>query len=411
MKIDSITNKFFALKNTNQSEILNVRDQIQSGLEKERTRNDHMLSMAENKADRRIKELEVLVNTLEEQVKRVSKPNAFESSSKAASRSETSHGGLSEVDRKLGEMNESLKRDLKIMDVNIIELFREKDDAIRQLIQDMGTIQTNINIFGDRVLKLERVIEKKIDESQLYKHIEPHLSKRNTQPDIRLNLQASMLSEREYESRIKDLETSFNNIALIEKDIRGKYDLYDLNISSIKRHLELDVAMSIKQSVVPIQKNVEIYLQGVESRISFLEDVVTKEVRRESFILHTDKEQVKHPKNIPYIGEPFIRSVLHSQNPLRGSNEFNANLLESQIETKLEDQIHTNSNRGSQFNTYGHTGGSSTQDQRQQDALKHSTNIQHINTNESVRMDDEEVFEQSQTEDPLPYIANVQLQI
>ena len=91
------------------------------------------------------------------------------------------------------------------------------------------------------------------------------------------------------DNRLKDIEATLTNISLIEKDFQSKYELFELNMNSIKRNMELELNIAIKKLVIPIQKSIEQYMQSAEIRINKLEDVVLSQIKKESIILSDEK--------------------------------------------------------------------------------------------------------------------------
>jgi len=67
-----------------------------------------------------------------------------------------------------------------------------------------------------------------------------------------LNQSNSGASNYDINFKLKELETIYQNVALLEKDLKSRYEMNDLNIGSIKRNLELELAIQIKQSIAPI---------------------------------------------------------------------------------------------------------------------------------------------------------------
>lgn len=371
--MEEMTSKFLLLKNTTQTEILNVRDAIQSQADKDRNQFNNSA-----RYEKRLGDLENMVASLEDQIKKRGR------SSPESSRIGTNESVLNELDRRINEVNESVRVNLKIMDVNLVEMLREKEEAIKRLANETMSLKTTVGILSDHITKLERILQTKVDEGQLSKIIEPHLASASKGDFNASQSRVTANVEQNLDAKIKEIENILTNVALIEKDFRGKYELYDLNLSSIKRHMELDLTMTLKQNIVPLQKNVESYLQGVESRIAYLEDVVTKEIRRESFILPNDRDQTRN-KHSKYGG-------------VRDSLNFGDNLLESQLDGR----------RGE--------GGQGTRGNSHENTIRESafgrvaaSNIHNIQTHESVRIDDEEPqqYRNTQKNEPLTNTANV----
>ena len=342
--------------------------------------------------EKRISDLELVVRSLQDQARRGS---SLPVSSKVESFNEPVG---TEVERKINELNESIREQLKVMDVNFVELLCEKDQTIGNLSKEISLMQSNINIIGDQMTKLERALARKVDEGQLYKLIEPHLS---TRGDMSMSMRQSRQGffEKDLDAKMKELETSFNKISLIEQDIRGKYELYDLNLNSIKKHMELDLTMSLKQSIVPIQKNIETYLQGVESRINYLEDVVTKEIKKDSFIFQPSN--VRDQTHTRTANAYFPKSVSSSQN-IKESMGFGVHLLDSQVETRFNEQRNIENLSPSHPNTQNSQNLNTQDMQHSPKADQPGGNLEHLHTHDSIRIEEDEINENMPTEPDEP---------
>ena len=341
-----------------------MRDSLQTSLHKEQARIDNATSSIKDKMEQRISKIEAKFSLLEH-------GNITQDSKK-----------INEMDERINKFAEQTRQSLKVMDINIIDILREKDNNLQRTINDIHSTQLSMS---EQVKQLESSLKMKVDDNRLLQVIEQNFS-RQKEKQLRLEQLPSFPDQTlKLENKIKDLESSFHNINLLEKDLRGKHELYDLNLSSIKRHLELDVTLTIKQSLVPIQKNVENYLQAVESRIASLEDIVGRELRNQSSELLLEKAQRpgKHSRHPSYGDIQHTNSRSASQflpHQVHDSQNLNHRLLESHVDPKNDvfDQNHN-------FFTKPEN---KIEPNDQRFRPEKLSNLDHLHTHDSVRFDE-----------------------
>lgn len=93
----------------------------------------------------------------------------------------------------------------------------------------------------------------------------------------------------EFKTKLRELDSIYQTVTLLEKELRAKTDMVDLNINSIKRNLELELSIQIKHMILPIQKNIDQYLQTTEGRFSALEDAVLNHMKRDSYVMTAER--------------------------------------------------------------------------------------------------------------------------
>jgi len=123
--------------------------------------------------------------------------------------------------------------------------------------------------------------------------------------------------------KLKELDTIYQSVILLEKEMRSKSEMVDLNINSIKRNLELELTLELKRMIVPIQKNIDEYLKNTDHRIAVLEDAVMNDLKKESNIMYNESGKLRDSNlftDQTHPGKSSIHNVLGSG--LRDSDQW-----------------------------------------------------------------------------------------
>lgn len=110
-----------------------------------------------------------------------------------------------------------------------------------------------------------------------------------------LNTTMQQQQNKEVENKLRELDSIYQTVALLEKELRAKADMMDLNVNSVKRNLELELSIQIKQMILPVQKNVDQYLQASEHRFTTLEDAVLNHMKRDSYVMTAERATRMRP--------------------------------------------------------------------------------------------------------------------
>ena len=117
-------------------------------------------------------------------------------------------------------------------------------------------------------------------------------------------------------------------------------------MNSVKRNMELELNIAVKQLVIPIQKHIEQYMQSAEVRIRNLEDIILNQLKKESLILSEDKASklrhsklddaksmlaksyeidVMYPSNVNHKKFYMMETVIDDNNKDKGEGEYKFN--------------------------------------------------------------------------------------
>jgi len=215
---------------------------------------------------------------------------------------------VDELERKLGIINDRVRERIEEMDASLTEALKDKDQDCQKLYYDIRNIQSSMIRVSDQVntythsseINLEDQVRKIMNNySADIKNISSIAN--NTEQKIKMlrkddivvsPLMSSSLTQthnEEFKTKLRELDSIYQTVTLLEKELRAKTDMVDLNINSIKRNLELELSIQIKHMILPIQKNIDQYLQTTEGRFSALEDAVLNHMKRDSYVMTADR--------------------------------------------------------------------------------------------------------------------------
>jgi len=205
---------------------------------------------------------------------------------------------VDELERKLGIINDRVKERIEEMDASLTEALKDKDQDNQKLYYDIRNIQSSMIRVSDQVntythsneMNLEEQVRKIMNNysseikniSTIANSTEQKLKMMRKDDVVVSPMLSSTLTQshnEEFKTKLRELDSIYQTVTLLEKELRAKTDMVELNINSIKRNLELELSIQIKHMILPIQKNVDQYLQTTESRFSALEDAVLNHMR------------------------------------------------------------------------------------------------------------------------------------